>query len=505
MLFWILTAALAALIALPLGLALWRSRAGAAPDTASDLGIYRDQLRAVDAELARGVTSADEAARLRLEISRRLLEADRNVAAQSPGGPAPAAATALAALAVLAAMAGAFVLYQQLGAPGYEDMPLRARLQQADRLYDTRPGQQAAEAEAAARRAARPAPDPQLADLIGRLREAVASRPDDPVGLDLLARNEALLGNYHAAWTTQQRLIAAKGDSATVNDLQTMAEMMISATGGVITPEIEAVLADVMANDPGNGTALFYLGLMMAQNDRPDRTFAIWSALLAKGPESAPWIAPIRRSIRDLAWLAGETGYEPPTPVAIGPSSAEIAAAAALAPEGREAALRVPTQALMAQMAATGGTADEWSRLLGALAALGERDRAATIWAEAQQVFAERPDDLALIGAAAAAAGLAGAEGALRGPTQTDIADTAALTPEAQADFIKTMVDGLAARLASTGGTAAEWAQLIGALDVLGETARARAAWADAQAAFADRPAELQGIRAAAVAAGVAE
>ncbi len=506
MLFWILAAALAAAIAALMILALWRGGdAAVEPGNAQDLGVYRDQLKGVEADLARGVIAPDEAERLRLEISRRLLEADRALRGSDIAGRAPKSASVAVAAVLVAVLAAAFALYARIGAPGYPDLPLQGRLADAEAAYDARPSQAEAEAAAAARRGAASAPDPQFVALMERLRAAVAERPDDPLGHELLARNEAILGNYHAAWTTQEKLIALKGEAATVADYMTLAEMMIGATGGIITPEIEALLADVVANDPGNGTALFYLGMMMAQLDRPDRTFAIWSSLLAKGPESAPWIAPIRRSIDDLAWLAGVRDYVAPAPVLLGPSEAEIAAAAALAPEAREAALRAPVEALMAQMAVVGGTAEEWARLIAALAALGEGERAAMIWTEAQQVFADRPDELARVSSAAAGAGLPGGVAAPRGPTAGDIANAAALSPDEQAAFIESMVARLGDRLAAEGGSAAEWAQLIRALGTLGRTDEARARWTAAQAAFAGKPDDLATIRAAAAAAGVAE
>ena len=50
--------------------------------------------------------------------------------------------------------------------------------------------------------------------------------------------------------------------------------------------------------------------------------------------------------------------------------------------------------------------------------------------------------------------------------------------------MIESMVDGLAQRLATEGGPASDWAQLIRALGVLGETGRANAIWQEAQTVF---------------------
>jgi len=70
--------------------------------------------------------------------------------------------------------------------------------------------------------------------------------------------------------------------------------------------------------------------------------------------------------------------------------------------------------------------------------------------------------------------------------------------------MIRGMVNGLSERLATEGGTPQEWARLIRALGVLGETARASAIWNESKEAFASDPAALSVLREAAQAAEVA-
>ena len=71
--------------------------------------------------------------------------------------------------------------------------------------------------------------------------------------------------------------------------------------------------------------------------------------------------------------------------------------------------------------------------------------------------------------------------------------------------MIEGMVARLSDRLATEGGTPEEWARLIGAYGVLGESDRAAAIWAEAQDVFATSPQALATIRTAAVSAGVAQ
>ncbi|HHC29518.1 MAG TPA: hypothetical protein ENK80_03000 [Rhodobacterales bacterium] len=71
--------------------------------------------------------------------------------------------------------------------------------------------------------------------------------------------------------------------------------------------------------------------------------------------------------------------------------------------------------------------------------------------------------------------------------------------------MVNTMVTGLEDELMSEGGTPERWAQLFKVLGVLGDRDRAKAAWAKAQADFADDAAALAIIRPAAAAVGAVE
>jgi cytochrome c-type biogenesis protein CcmH len=63
---------------------------------------------------------------------------------------------------------------------------------------------------------------------------------------------------------------------------------------------------------------------------------------------------------------------------------------------------------LSARLASEGGPATDWARLITAHGVLGQTDRAATIYLEAQDRFKGRPDDLAVLRAAARQANVAG-------------------------------------------------------------------------------------------------
>ena len=112
----------------------------------ADLRVYRDQLAEIERDVSRGTLPATEAERLRLEVSRRLLDADRKA---TQGVTNADRFPRSAALAVLILLFGAIWLYTRLGTPNYPDLPLKERLAMADDAYRNRPSQ--AEAEASAR------------------------------------------------------------------------------------------------------------------------------------------------------------------------------------------------------------------------------------------------------------------------------------------------------------------------------------------------------------------
>lgn len=406
MLFWILAAALIGAIALLFGLAMLRRGPQDEATTASrDMQVYRDQLAEVGKDEARGVIAPEEAERARLEISRRMLDADRQNRSGSGlgarGEAAPRKVSIAAFAGVSAVLLAACAGYFMLGAGGYPDQPLSGRISAAETLYGTRPSQESAERDAQAGRPAPPAPDPQFAELMAKLRTTVAERPNDPTGLALLARNEMLLGNYHDGWQAQRRLVAVKGDAATAEDYAQLGENMVVAAGGLVTKDAETAFAGALAKDPRNGLALYYIGLMMAQNGRGDRAFVLWDGLLRNTPADAPWQVPIRQSIRQLAWIAGEQSYE--MPAGPGPSAADIEAAGAMSAADRMEMIRGMVNGLSERLAADGGPVADWARLVSSLRMLGDTERAGLIANEARGRFAADPTAVKMIDEALAA------------------------------------------------------------------------------------------------------
>lgn len=400
--FWIICAATTIVVALAIMAPLLRGgRMAAEPAAAFDLRVYRDQLREVERDLERGVITPGDAERLRTEIGRKVLDADRRLSQDGTGNAGGRGLLALGVLVLL--FAGAAALYLREGQPGREDLPIARRIAAAQQVYDNRPRQ--AEAEARAPAPVVPEVSEDFAALIQKLREAVAANPDDPQGLALLATNEMRLGNMAAAREAQARLVALRGDQVSASELVRLSALMIEAAGGLITPEAEEVLARALSKDPSQPQARYLLGLLQLQNDRPDRAFPLWRALLEEGPPDAPWIAPIGAAIADLAWLAGQSDYVPPAPMP-GPDADALAAAGDMTPEQRQEMIAGMVSQLESRLAQQGGTPEEWARLISSLVVIGDAAHAREVWTEAQTRFAGQPDALEIVRRAAGSSGL---------------------------------------------------------------------------------------------------
>ena len=390
MVFWIISAGLAVVVAALLALALRApGRGNQTPAAAYDLKVYRDQLRDVDKDLARGVVEEADAERIRAEISRRILSAD--AAMQNDGGEDAAGKGApliTAALIGAALIGGSLWMYWNLGAPGYGDLALKDRIEIAEDMRASRPSQQAAEDSLPAFTPPSNA-SPDMIALIEQLRTVVQDRPDDLQGHSFLVRYEAELGNFRAAARAQQRVLTLKGDDVTTDDLVSYADLMVLAAGGYVSPEAETVLSRILAADPGNGIARFYIGQMMAKNGRPDNAFRIWDQLLREGPPEAPWIPLIMARIEDMAWRAG-VNYQPPQiGGGRGPTAEDIEAAGELSPSERMEMIQGMVSGLSERLATEGGPVEDWAQLVTALGVLGRTADARAVYENAIAVFAD--------------------------------------------------------------------------------------------------------------------
>ncbi len=400
--FW-LFAALMVLVSLALIVAVvMRANPAVAKTAELDLQVYKDQLVEVERDVARGTLPEADAEAVRVEVSRRILAADKRGQSEiAARGAGRGLNLALLALLVAVLAGGSYGLYTRLGVPGLPDLPLEARKEAARIARANRPDQEAAEASAPPVEIER---QPEYIALVGQLRDVLATRQDDVNGFRLLANHEARLGNFTAARLAQQRVLDIQGEAAAESDYTDLAEIMVVAAGGYVSPEAESALAKAIRIDPKSHRARYYSGLALAQNGRPDIAYRMWQGLLDEGPDDAPWIPLIQAQIGTVARAAGISLANRNAP---GPTAEQVQSAQGMSEEDRQDMIRGMVAGLSERLAQEGGSPTEWARLIRAYGVLGETGKASAIWNEAVEDFAGNDDALRLLREAARAAEVA--------------------------------------------------------------------------------------------------
>ena len=364
-----------------------------------DLLIYKDQLVEVEKDLEKGVLSKSESDAARIEVSRRILLADKRSKLEKQTVSISQNHNKLITFIILIfILAGSFSIYAFLGNPSLPDMPLQARLAEIKENRSQRISQE--EAELLVPDEIIEAPSDYLA-LVSKLRIAMKERPNDIQGLRLLALHEFRLGKYRSARKAHLKIINVLGETATAKDLIDFAEVMIVATNGYVSPEAEFILRRGLEMKPNDGRARYYSGLSMAQSGRPDVTLRLWENLLDEGPDDAPWIPLIKEQIVDVARLVGVNLAQDQLP---GPTSEQINSAETMSDIDRKEMIQGMVSSLSNRLANEGGTVNEWARLIRALGVLGETANASKIWIEAQTIFERNSSDIEILREAARAA-----------------------------------------------------------------------------------------------------
>jgi cytochrome c-type biogenesis protein CcmH len=370
----LLTVAIAAAVVLP----LMRARGEAPPRGAFDQAVYRDQLKELERDLARGLIDAKEASGARLEIERRLLAADTRGAADAAPTQAAASPRFALALALLLPMT-ALVLYLLLGAPGLPDQPYAAR------------GPERALAAANG-----PA---ELEKTAASLREKLQANPENDSDWLLLGRTEAALGHWQkSAEAYRQALRVSKGQPDVA---AAYGEMLVMAADGVVTPGAREAFTAAIARDPKNVVARYYMGQAEAQEGHAAEAIDAWQKLAADVPEGSEVRRELRSRIVATARAAGLPAPQMPAEAAApAPTAADMAQAAQMTPEQRTKMETAMVERLASKLEANPDDPDGWMRLGNDYTVLGQRDKAADAFERAATL---KPTDPQILLAEAAA------------------------------------------------------------------------------------------------------
>lgn len=341
---------------------------------AADAQVFRDQLAEVDRDLARGAINAEEAEGARIEVSRRLLKADRDSKAQVELSPGPKGLARIIALVVLIAVpAAALGLYAELGQPGLPGQPLEERIAAAQ----DRPSQAEAEAQANLDPMP-PIADPSLVENLQRLEQVVAGRPDDAEGQRLMGITQLRAGRYVAARKAFDRYLEL-ADQVSADDHASHAEAMILGAGGYVSPEAGKALEQALRKDPENPMARYYAGITLAQAGRFSQAVQIWQRLRTEVPDGSQVAGALDALLAEMQQqLPG--AVQPQQPGQPGPSREDIEAAEEMTPEERTEMIASMLARFEDRLTSEGGEVEDWVRLMGMYAQQQRPDDARRIY-----------------------------------------------------------------------------------------------------------------------------
>lgn len=394
--FWALAGSLSVVVVALLVAAMRRVPVQAADGAASDLAVYRDQLAEIERDLARSTIGPDEAARLRAEIGKRVIEADRERKAAPAVGPSATAYRLALVLVGGLVVPGALLAYWGLGAPGYPDMALAPRLAALDAGMAVRPAQ---EAELATLGRARDA------DLDQQLQVELAA-VTDPSALRDRFRGAFEAGRMQEAVRLQERLLAVIGDAAGSNDHANLALALVAEASGYVSPEAEAALRASLKADMSNELSRYLVGEMFLQGGRFDQAFRFWRPIAEDGTPGSPWVTSIRERIGEVADLAGIPYDLPKEAAPAGPTAGDVAAAGEMSPQDRQAMIEGMVKQLSDRLATQGGAVEDWNRLIRSLAVLERLPEAQAVYDEAKARFDGNPAEMSFLRLAAVETGL---------------------------------------------------------------------------------------------------
>ncbi len=237
----------------------------------SDLAVYRDQLRELDADLARGIIAPAEAEAARLEIKRKML----GVAPVREAARNPQRVTRLLAVIVGAGVPTlALAVYLMIGQPGL-------------------PGQEFSRVPLEVSQA------PDVEKLAADLAERMKQNPSNAQGWGMLGWTYTSLGRTADAVKAYERAVALDGKNADV--LAQYGEALVRAADGVVTAQAEAMFERALAISADEPRARFFLGLALEQRGKSRQALAAWVKLIRDSQADAAWMQALRQRAIELA------------------------------------------------------------------------------------------------------------------------------------------------------------------------------------------------------------
>lgn len=309
-------------------------------------GVYQDQIKEVERDLAAGTISPSEAVVAISEIERRLAAISKN---QPPVRPL----SSLARMSVLVTSAAVIIvggvgLYALLGRPDLSAPPPSAIAKNNEQGVSQ-----------------------QMEAMIVTLRERLKTEPGNPKGWQALGFALIQTGKPDEAAAAFAKASALVPDNMDYKSAE--AEALIQAAQGIVTPAAQQLLDAVLAKDPKNARSRFYDALASEQAGDKPAAFERWSRLLADAPADATWRGDVRARLVKLGTELGKdvsafTGSDPKAP-----DQSEM--------------IKSMVQKLADKLAANPKDLEGWGKLMRSYQVLGQGDLAKAAYQRALSAF----------------------------------------------------------------------------------------------------------------------
>ena len=499
----ILSSAAAVAISFPL---IRRYEAGLLPS--EETAVYQDQIKEVERDLQSGTINEPEAKSAKAEIERRL----ESVAVQA-SPPQPISnfwrSVALAATAAFVVLGGVN-LYAVMGNPNMPSaIPPAAPQQAAAQQQQAAPAQQQAQQPAAA---AGGGTIGQVDQMIGKLQARLQANPADAEGWRMLGWAMFNTQRWQDSVNAYSKALAL--DPNNIDYKSALAESIVQAAQGMVTPKAQELIADVLAKQPKDLRGRFYDALAHEQSGDQQGALDRWTALYSDAPADAGWRDDVKARIADLGKALGKDV------TAVG----NAATPTPTAPQAATAGAKDPMVAgmiagLAAKLEANPKDRDGWAMMIRSLIVIGDAKGADDAMAKALDIFkddkptqdglkqiAEDAKQKAAGKSVADAGGAASAvpPGAAAPQISADQqAAVQAMAPQDQQAMIQGMVQKLADRLKDNPKDMDGWIRLMRAYQVLKMPDKAKGAVDEALKAFEGDQATIDKIKAAAQELGI--
>jgi cytochrome c-type biogenesis protein CcmH len=324
----------------------------------ADTQFYREQLAEIDRDVERGVLSPGEADAARAEAARRLLRVGSVPESRVDvmDEPALRRRRAVSAIVLSTIPLLALAVYGASGSPRLPAQPLAARLQADQQSFD-------------------------FAAAVKRIETHLAQHPDDGRGWEVIAPVYLSGGRIDDAVKAYGNVLRLLGEDST--RLTNYGQALVTAAEGVVSAEARAAFERALTLDATNPKALYFMAHAAEQDGDRERARLHYTAIVSSSPPNAPWMKLVQDELARLG------------------SGTAVTAMASLPAAEQRAAIKSMVESLAQRLDASGGTADEWARLVRSYTVLGDRARASASLGKARVALAKDQEALGRLDAIA--------------------------------------------------------------------------------------------------------